>query len=180
MRATATAAALFAAVLLTAGCSSSSDAVPDAKPAPATSSPVADETGPSKECTDAVFDMFLDEINGDGLAEHRPDACADLTEEQWSAVVDEQGDKILEVGESLKDDPEPLTEEEAIEQCTDAIAEAAPEWDDWTVDVDGWENDPETPEVCKSLETLDYMDAFTEGLDIAAACGTLDALPGRC
>jgi hypothetical protein len=76
--------------------------------------------------------------------------------------------------------PEPLTEEETIEQCTDAVAEAAPEWDDWSIPIEGWEDDPETPEVCKTLDTRDYMDAFLEGLNIAAACDTPDALPGRC
>lgn len=62
---------------------------------------------------------------------------------------------------------EVATEEEIIEQCTDAVAEAAPGWDDWSVKVEGWKSDPRTPEVCKSLENLDYMDALIDGLNAA-------------
>lgn len=76
--------------------------------------------------------------------------------------------------------PEPLTEEETTAQCTQAVAEAAPGWDDWNIDLENWKNDPRTPEVCKTLDNLAYNGAYLDGLDTAAACGTPDALPGRC
>lgn len=74
-------------------------------------------------------------------------------------------------------EPEPLALEE---QCTEEVAEAAPDWDDWTLKLDGWEDDPKTPDVCKTLSYREYSGAFVEGLDIAAACGTPDELPGKC
>lgn len=73
-----------------------------------------------------------------------------------------------------------LSEEEISQQCTDAVAEAAPGWDDWNLDVADWKDDPKTPEVCKSLDSLDFHIAYVEGLDIAAACDTPAALPGKC
>ena len=77
-------------------------------------------------------------------------------------------------------EPAPLTEEETIEQCTTAVAEAAPGWDDWNIDLAGWEDDPRTPRVCKTLRAADFLGALTDGLDTAAACGTPEALPGKC
>ena len=77
-------------------------------------------------------------------------------------------------------EPAPLTEEETIEQCTTAVAEAAPGWDDWNIDLAGWEDDPRTPGVCKTLRAADFLGALTDGLDTAAACGTPEALPGKC
>ncbi|WP_416976698.1 hypothetical protein [Streptomyces sp. T028] len=73
-----------------------------------------------------------------------------------------------------------LSEEEVSQQCTDAVAEAAPEWDDWNLDLAGWQEDPKTPEVCKTLDNLTFNIAFLKGLDIAAACDTPAALPGKC
>ncbi|MDX3098979.1 hypothetical protein PV417_31500 [Streptomyces sp. ME19-03-3] len=60
-----------------------------------------------------------------------------------------------------------VPKEEIIQQCTDAVAEAAPGWADWNLDLKGWKTDPQTPEVCKSLENLDFYDAFVAGLDAA-------------
>jgi hypothetical protein len=85
-------------------------------------------------------------------------------------------------------EPAPLTKEETTEQCTNAVADAAPSWDDWNIDLAGWEDDPRTPEVCKPLVDEEFpprgnrafQDALIDGLELAAACGTPDALPGRC
>ncbi|MFD4142467.1 hypothetical protein [Streptomyces sp. NPDC058572] len=73
-----------------------------------------------------------------------------------------------------------LSEEEISQQCTDAVAEAAPGWDDWNLDIAGWKDDPKTPEVCKTLDNLAFHQAFIDGLNIAAACDTPAALPGKC
>ena len=73
-----------------------------------------------------------------------------------------------------------LSEEEISQQCTDAVAEAAPEWDDWNLDLEGWKDDPKTPEACKTLDNLAFNSAYIKGLDIAAACDTPAALPGKC
>ncbi|KAA0935126.1 hypothetical protein [Streptomyces apricus] len=73
-----------------------------------------------------------------------------------------------------------LSEEEISQQCTDAVAEAAPGWEDWNLDIAGWKDATETPEVCKSLDNLAFHQAFIDGLDIAAACDTPAALPGKC
>ncbi|MER6612698.1 hypothetical protein [Streptomyces xantholiticus] len=73
-----------------------------------------------------------------------------------------------------------LSEEEISQQCTNAVAEAAPGWDDWNLDIAGWKDDPKTPEVCKTLDNLAFHKAFVDGLDNAAACDTPAALPGKC
>lgn len=73
-----------------------------------------------------------------------------------------------------------LSEEEISQQCTDAVADAAPGWDDWNLDFAGYKDNPQVPEACKGLDTLAFSDAYVEGLDIAAACDTPAALPGRC
>ncbi|CAL9654431.1 hypothetical protein SUDANB54_06752 [Streptomyces sp. enrichment culture] len=70
------------------------------KPAatPSTAEPAAIETGISKACADAVFDLMIDQVNGADTPDSRPDACADLTDAQWSQALDEAGDKILAAG----------------------------------------------------------------------------------
>ncbi|MFD5016921.1 hypothetical protein [Streptomyces chartreusis] len=73
-----------------------------------------------------------------------------------------------------------LSEEQISQQCTDAVAEAAPGWDDWDLDIAGWKDDPKTPQVCKALDNVDFNLALFEGLNIAAACDTPAALPGKC
>ncbi|WP_062644394.1 hypothetical protein [Streptomyces maremycinicus] len=94
-------------------------------------------------------------------------------------------------GEAKADTPKPaetvtatatklLSEEEISQQCTDAVADAAPGWNDWNLDFAGYKDNPQVPEVCKGLDTLAFSDAYVEGLDVAAACDTPAALPGRC
>lgn len=81
-----------------------------------------------------------------------------------------------------------LSKAEVSERCTDAVAEAAPGWDDWNFDLGGWQDDPRTPEACQGLVDEEFpprgnrafQDALIDGLDIAAACGTPAALPGKC
>ncbi|WP_455357117.1 hypothetical protein [Streptomyces sp. SYSU K217416] len=90
--------AIATAVLLVASltaCGSSNN-----KPAAeaSTSKPAATETGISKECADAVFDLMIDQVNGADTPDSRPDACASLTDEQWSQAVAEAGDKVLAAG----------------------------------------------------------------------------------
>lgn len=87
-------AALLVASL--AACGSSNDSKPAA--APSTSEPAATETGISKDCADAVFDLMIDQVNGADTPDSRPDSCANLTDEQWSQAVDEAGDKVLAAG----------------------------------------------------------------------------------
>jgi len=68
-----------------------------------------------------------------------------------------------------------LSQDEAIDQCSEAIAEAAPSWDDWNYSPGNWQNDPRTPEVCQALadETNPprgnraFMQALTAGLEMA-------------
>ncbi|MGW1039344.1 hypothetical protein [Streptomyces sp. NPDC002547] len=73
-----------------------------------------------------------------------------------------------------------LSKEEISQQCTDAVAEAAPEWNDWNLSPTGWQDDPRTPEACKTLDDLTFNIAYIKGLDVAAACDTPAALPGKC
>ncbi|GGP87266.1 hypothetical protein GCM10010231_66620 [Streptomyces sindenensis] len=83
-RTMATAALLIAS--LTA-CGSGNDSKPTA--APSAAEPAATETGISKACADAAFDLMIDQVNGADTPDSRPDACADLTDEQWSQALDE-------------------------------------------------------------------------------------------
>ena len=60
-------------------------------------------------------------------------------------------------------------------QCSDAIAEAAPSWDDWNYNPGTWQDDPRTPEECLPLADGEvpsrgnraFMDALVDGLEIA-------------
>ncbi|MGA5670044.1 hypothetical protein ACPCTG_31755 [Streptomyces pseudogriseolus] len=60
-------------------------------------------------------------------------------------------------------------------QCSDAIAEAAPSWDDWNYNPGTWQDDPRTPEECLPLADDEvpsrgnraFMDALVDGLEIA-------------
>jgi hypothetical protein len=68
-----------------------------------------------------------------------------------------------------------LSQDEIAAACSEAVAEAAPGWDDWNVSPGGWQDDPRTPEVCLGLADEEnpprgnraYMDAFREGLEMA-------------
>lgn len=93
---TMTTAALLIASLTACGTGN------DSKPAAASSAaePAATETGVSKACADAAFELVIDQVNGADAPDSRPDACADLTDAQWSQAVDEAGDKVLAAGEA--------------------------------------------------------------------------------
>lgn len=68
-----------------------------------------------------------------------------------------------------------LSQDDIAAACSEAIAEAAPGWDDWNVSPGGWQDDPRTPEICLGLADEEnpprgnraYMDAFREGLEMA-------------
>ncbi|MGV9282130.1 hypothetical protein [Streptomyces sp. NPDC003730] len=68
-----------------------------------------------------------------------------------------------------------LSQAEAASQCTDAIAEAAPGWEDWNYNPGEWQDDPRTPEVCQGLADEEnpprgnraFMDALVAGLEMA-------------
>jgi hypothetical protein len=68
-----------------------------------------------------------------------------------------------------------LSREETARQCSLAVAEAAPGWEDWNVDLAGWEDDPRTPEVCKGLAdeenpprgNREFQRAWIDGLEMA-------------
>lgn len=69
----------------------------------------------------------------------------------------------------------PLSEDEIKQQCTNAVAEAAPGWDDWNYNPGGWEDDPRTPEECLPLADEEvpsrgnraFMAALIAGLEMA-------------
>lgn len=68
-----------------------------------------------------------------------------------------------------------LSQAETARLCSVAVAEAAPEWEDWNFDLGGWVDDPRTPEVCKGLAdekfpprgNRAFQDALIDGLEIA-------------
>lgn len=68
-----------------------------------------------------------------------------------------------------------LSHTETMRLCSVAVAEAAPDWDDWNIELDGWETDPRTPEVCKALADKEFpprgnrafQDALIDGLEAA-------------
>ncbi|WP_262058539.1 hypothetical protein [Streptomyces sp. STR69] len=68
-----------------------------------------------------------------------------------------------------------LSRDEIKEQCTNAVAEAAPGWEDWSFDPGAWADDPRTPKVCLGLKddedptrgNLDYSRALIDGLNAA-------------
>jgi ABC-type glycerol-3-phosphate transport system substrate-binding protein len=68
-----------------------------------------------------------------------------------------------------------LSRDEIMQQCTDAVAEAAPGWDDWNFDPGAWADDPRTPKVCLGLKddadptqgNRDYARALIDGLNAA-------------
>lgn len=68
-----------------------------------------------------------------------------------------------------------LSPAETKRQCTAAVAEAAPGWEDWNFSPGAWSDDPRTPKVCLGLVdeddptqgNRDYMEALLDGLKIA-------------
>lgn len=68
-----------------------------------------------------------------------------------------------------------LSQAETARQCSVAVSEAAPGWDDWNFDPGGWQDDPRTPPVCQGLADEEFpprgnrafMDALLAGLQTA-------------
>jgi hypothetical protein len=68
-----------------------------------------------------------------------------------------------------------LSQEEIAAACSEAIAEAAPGWDDWNYSPGSWQDDPRTPEECLALADEEapargnraFMDALIAGLEMA-------------
>ncbi|MFF8482349.1 hypothetical protein [Streptomyces antibioticus] len=68
-----------------------------------------------------------------------------------------------------------LSHAEIMRQCSIAVSEAAPGWEDWNYSPGGWPDDPRTPEVCLGLVdevnaprgNRAYGEAFREGLAMA-------------
>lgn len=68
-----------------------------------------------------------------------------------------------------------LSRAETTRLCTDAVAEAAPGWDDWNFDPGAWQDDPRTPAVCLGLADKEvpsrgnraFMGALLDGLKLA-------------
>jgi hypothetical protein len=68
-----------------------------------------------------------------------------------------------------------LSQAELSRQCSEAVAEAAPGWQDWNFDLAGWQDDPRTPDECQGLADEEFpprgnrafQDALIDGLEIA-------------
>lgn len=68
-----------------------------------------------------------------------------------------------------------LSQAEISRQCSEAVAEAAPGWQDWNFDLAGWQDDPRTPEICQGLADEEFpprgnrafQDALINGLEMA-------------
>jgi len=68
-----------------------------------------------------------------------------------------------------------LSQAEIKRQCSAAVAEAAPGWEDWSFSPGAWSDDPRTPKVCLSLKdeevpsrgNLEFMAALLDGLNAA-------------
>ncbi|MGW3913179.1 hypothetical protein ACWEBX_16930 [Streptomyces sp. NPDC005070] len=68
-----------------------------------------------------------------------------------------------------------LSQAETERQCSAAVSEAAPGWDDWNIDPGKWADDPRTPKVCLGLKdeefpsrgNREFMAAFLDGLEAA-------------
>lgn len=70
----------------------------------------------------------------------------------------------------------PSLSQAAVESaCTAAVAEAAPGWEDWNFDLDGWQDDPRTPAECLPLVDEEvpsrgnraFYGALLDGLELA-------------
>lgn len=154
-RATATLAALLAAGLLLSACSGNSadaDSKPSPKPTVAVTTAGPTPDGPSKECVDDVYQLLLDAMNDKGTPEMRPDACAGLTDAEWHKVVDEQSQKVFEVGKSAIEGGA-----DGVQACVDAVAARAP-------GPDGSVPFEPAPAPCAGLSDDEYLDAYWDGI----------------
>ncbi|MFC8515498.1 hypothetical protein [Streptomyces sp. NPDC057257] len=91
-----------------------------------------------------------------------------------SSGSDSAGAKPSAVTKTVTASPS-LSRDETKTQCADAVAEAAPGWDDWNYSPGEWADDPRTPPVCLGLVdeadptqgNRDFMGALLDGLDRA-------------
>ncbi|MGC5236855.1 hypothetical protein [Streptomyces albogriseolus] len=103
-----------------------------------------------------------------------------LTLTACSSSADSDGDNAGAPAASTTASADPstepsLSEDDIKQQCTDAVAEAAPGWEDWNYNPGAWQDDPRTPEVCLALADDEvpargnrpFMDALTDGLEMA-------------
>ncbi|MGP3737950.1 hypothetical protein ACTWJ9_33105 (plasmid) [Streptomyces sp. GDS52] len=68
-----------------------------------------------------------------------------------------------------------LSQAETARRCSEAVAEAAPGWDNWSYSPGKWQDDPRTPEVCQGLADEDnpargnraFAGALIDGLEMA-------------
>lgn len=68
-----------------------------------------------------------------------------------------------------------LSQAEVMSACSEAVAEAAPGWEDWNFDAGAWADDPRTPEACLALKDEEFpprgnrafQDALIDGLEMA-------------
>lgn len=68
-----------------------------------------------------------------------------------------------------------LSRDETARQCSLAVAEEAPGWEDWSFSPGGWQDDPRTPDVCQGLADVEnpprgnreFMAALIDGLELA-------------
>jgi hypothetical protein len=68
-----------------------------------------------------------------------------------------------------------LSRTETARQCSLAVSEAAPGWEDWSFSPGGWQDDPRTPDVCQGLAdeenpprgNREFMAALLDGLELA-------------
>jgi uncharacterized lipoprotein len=68
-----------------------------------------------------------------------------------------------------------LSQAETSRQCSVAVSEAAPQWEEWNYSPGEWQDDPRTPEVCQGLADEEnppsgnraFMDALIAGLEMA-------------
>jgi hypothetical protein len=68
-----------------------------------------------------------------------------------------------------------LSRTETARQCSLAVSEEAPEWEDWSFSPGGWQDDPRTPDVCQGLADVEnpprgnreFMAALIDGLELA-------------
>ncbi|MEU0656089.1 hypothetical protein ABZ485_28125 [Streptomyces albogriseolus] len=94
-----------------------------------------------------------------------------------TACGSSDGDKAGAPATSTAASADPSTEPSLSikQQCTEAVAEAAPGWDDWNYSPGGWQDDPRTPAECLPLADEEvpsrgnraFMDALIAGLELA-------------
>ncbi|WP_329336118.1 hypothetical protein OG252_13175 [Streptomyces sp. NBC_01352] len=68
-----------------------------------------------------------------------------------------------------------LSQAETMRQCSVAVSEEAPGWEDWNYNPGEWQDDPRTPPACLGLVDEEipsrgnraFMEALIEGLEMA-------------